>query len=194
MIQVDIHNLVGPHAAGAVSPGQMASRLELANQIWEQCEIQFVARTRRNVSTERLKIPFEPRSQEDLSKIAEAINPRGFHRAIPLTFAGRWGFFDSGSGLFLTGLGWAFWNDTKLERIGAVVDERRIFANDAGALIAHELAHALSLPHIPGKNLMGSGAPVLTPEQCEQARKFTETVIPDFMVKPRKDALQLSKL
>jgi hypothetical protein len=184
-IRVDVRNLVGPQEAGKLDEPAMRSRVIAANQVWSQCSIEFVARDIENVSTEALNIPYTPKSQDDLGKIANALNPNAdFKNAIPLTFAGPWGFYDPNSGLYLTGLGWAFWEQSKVTRIGAMVDNQKIFLASGGPIIAHELGHALSLPHtVEPNNLMGrNGTNDLTSDQCKQARGFALGMLKSFLL------------
>ena len=183
-IRVDVRNLVGPNSAGKISEDDIRSRVGAANDVWSQCAVKFVPRVAENVSAEPLAIPYKPQSQSDLSSIAQALNPNGFHGAIPLTFAGPWGFFDQSSGLYLIGLGWVFKNAQGIDRIGAMIGAQHIFRPGAGPIIAHELGHALSLPHtVEINNLMGrNGTRDLTMDQCNQARSFAETALKDFLL------------
>ncbi len=183
-LYVDVRNLTGPGGTGTLPESKLASRIDEVNKIWSQCAIKFVVHSALNVSAEKLKIPYSPRSQDDLGKIAEALNPHGYHDAVPLTFAGPWNFYDSRSGLYLNGLGWVFTNNQGLDRIGAMVSATKIFIPAGGAIIAHELAHALSLPHVANpKNLMGPGGTEdLTEDQCKQARNFSEIALREFVV------------
>ncbi len=185
-LRIDVRNLVGPNEAGKLTVEQLDSRVEANNLVWAQCGIRFIARARINVTAGELGIPYEPKSEEDLSKIAVALNPHGFDGAVPLTVAGPWQFYDPHVGLWLHGLGWVFTLGQKIDRIGAMVSALRIFLPTGGAIIAHELAHALSLPHVAeSDNLMGPGGTnTLTLAQCRQARNFSETALADFVVAP----------
>lgn len=182
-LKVDFRNLMGPQNAGKLDEKDMEARLESANEVWNQCSVRFVARSVSNISSVPMGIPYTPKSQDDLGKIATALNPNGFG-AIPLTVAGPWNFFDSGSGLYLNGLGWVFVNEKGLDRIGAMISANKFFDRSAGPIIAHELAHALSLPHAAeAKNLMGAaGTNDLTVEQCRQARRFAELTLREFLL------------
>lgn len=182
-LRLDVRNLTGPADAGRLAASVLRSRVEAANLVWSQCSIRFTPRSARNVSARDLGVSYEPKSQDDLSRLAGALNPHGFKSAIPLTIAGPWRFYDAGTGLYLTGLGWVFTNQRgALDRIGAMIDSRRVHLPIAGLLIAHELAHALSLPHVAERdNLMGAGGTSkLTSDQCRQAREFVSTTLVGF--------------
>lgn len=188
-LRVDVHNMVGPKDAGKLKKGVLRSRLAKANLVWSQCGIQFKPHVVNNVVAADLNVPYVPASQTDLSKIAAALNPNGFHDAIPLTFAGPWNFYDAGTGVYLIGLGWAFMkNPTTIDHIGAMVDATRIFLPQSGLIIAHELGHTLSLPDGGGHDtLMGAGGTQnLTLNQCTQARGFAESALTGFVVRPAK--------
>jgi hypothetical protein len=188
---VDARNLTGPEGAGALTEEDLRSRVEAANPVWAKCGLRFVPVSAQNVSARALGVAYEPKSQDDLSRHAGALNPNGFDGvdAIPFTIAGPWRFYDSGTGLYLTGLGWAFTSAPgKLDRLGAMVDAQRIHQPVAGLLIAHELAHALSLPHVAeSDNLMGPGGTSrLTEAQCRQAREFASTTLKGFFIRRRR--------
>ncbi|MCM2279104.1 MAG: hypothetical protein NDJ89_13595 [Oligoflexia bacterium] len=182
-LRVDVRNLTGPEHAGRIEEARLARRLEEVNRVWSQCAVSFVPRSVTNVSAPNLGIPYEPRSQEDLSRIAAALNPSGFP-ALPLTVAGPWGFEEK-DGFRLSGLGWVFTSPRGIERIGAMISSTKFHDVSAAPIIAHELAHALSLPHVaePG-NLMGPGGTnELTPGQCLQARRFSEVTLGELLAK-----------
>jgi hypothetical protein len=185
-VRVDVSNLVGPGETGKIPEEDLVSKVGGINEIWSQCALEFVPRTASNISTEKLKIPYGPKSQEDLSKIAEALNPNSsFNGGIPLVVAGPWNFYDAGTGLYLSGLGWVFTGTAnRVDRIGAMVDSQKFYRPRGPAIIAHELAHALSLPHIGElKNLMGpGGTDDLTRDQCLQARQFTQEKLRTFLL------------
>ena len=65
-----------------------------------------------------------------------------------------------------------------------MIDSQKVHQPVAGLLIAHELAHALSLPHVAEKdNLMGPGGTFkLTVDQCRQAREFASSALTEFTV------------
>jgi len=177
-VRLDVRNITGPAGTGRLEASDLRSRVQAANEVWAQCSIRFTPKSARNVAARDLGVAYEPKSQDDLSRLAGALNPHGFNNAIPFTVAGPWRFYDPQSGLYLTGLGWAFTTDQGvIERIGAMIDSQRVHLPVAGLLIAHELAHALSLPHVTEKdNLMGpGGTSKLTPDQCRQARGFAAT-------------------
>lgn len=182
-LKVDLRNLTGPDEAGRLEESELISKLDAANRVWSQCAIQFSPRSFANVSTQALGVPYAPQSQDDLSRIASALNPDGF-TAIPLTVAGKWEFHDNGSGLFLTGLGWVFTNSSGIDRIGAMISNTKLSDPSAGPIIAHELAHALSLPHTAEeRNLMGkAGTNELTREQCNQARGFAQNSLRSLLL------------
>jgi hypothetical protein len=182
-LRLDVRNVTGVSDKGKLAVSDLRSRVGAANEVWSQCEIRFSSRSARNVSARDLGVSYEPKSQSDLSRLAEALNPHGFKEAIPLTIAGPWKFYDPQSGLYLTGLGWEFTTPQgRLDRIGAMIDSQRVHSPIAGLLIAHELAHALSLPHVvETDNLMGpGGTSKLTVDQCRQAREFASTVLVGF--------------
>jgi hypothetical protein len=183
VLNLDVRNVTGPRGAGSLPLSDLKAGVEAANRVWEQCSIRFVAKHAANVAADELGVAYEPRSQDDLSRLASALNPHGFGDEIPLTIAGPWRFYDSQSGLYLTGLGWVFTKDSGgIDRIGAMIGSQKIHAPVAGLIIAHELAHALSLPHVSEKdNLMGPGGTFrLTPGQCQQAREFAGTSLRAF--------------
>ena len=185
-LRLDIRNLTGPGNEGGRTEAELSRPIEGVNEIWRQCGIRFAARETVNVSAERFNIPYRPASQEDLGRIAEALNPEGFARAdaLPLTYAGPWRFFDGGTGVFPTGLGWVFVNaDGTLNRIGAMVDATKPHGQYGAEIVGHELGHALSLPDngISG-NLMCGGSPAqLTADQCAQARSFARSALLRFV-------------
>ena len=182
-LNLDVRNVTGPLGMGKLGAADLRAGVEAANKVWEQCSISFTALSATNVAAETLGVAYEPKSQDDLSRLAAALNPHGFGHAIPLTIAGPWNFYDKPTGLFLTGLGWVFTGPGGgIDRIGAMVGSGKIHDPIAGLIIAHELAHALSLPHVTEKdNLMGPGGTIrLTPEQCRQAREFAGTTLASF--------------
>lgn len=183
ILKIDVKNLVGPQDAGKLTNEQLKSRVDAANEVWTQCAIQFVPRVVQNIEAQALNVPYRPQSSEDLSKIAATLNPNGFEKALPFTIAGPWNFYDKTSGLYLTGLGWVFMNGPKINRIGAMVSADKAFLPKGGPIIAHELAHALSLPHtVEAQNLMGSaGTNTLTHDQCVQARKFAQSSLATYL-------------
>ena len=187
-LRVDVRNLSGPKDVGKLSPDYMLQRVSDTNSVWSQCKIRFVPRTVGNVIASDLHIPYEPKSQDDLGHIAGALNPQGFHNAIPLTFAGPWTFFDQGSGLYLHGLGWVFTSGNKLDRIGAMIAAQKLSDPHAGALIGHELGHALSLGHSGESDNVMAGGNRLKRDQYMQTRSFSQSVLADFMV-PARDGM-----
>jgi hypothetical protein len=183
VLRLDVRNVTGPGDSGRLPASDLISRVQAANEVWSQCSIRFTSRSARNVSARDLGVDYEPKSQSDLSRLASALNPHGFKDAIPFTIAGPWHFYDPGTGLYLTGLGWVFTNGSgTLDRIGAMIDSQRVHLPIAGLLIAHELAHALSLPHVAERdNLMGpGGTSKLTADQCRRAREFASTTLSGF--------------
>jgi hypothetical protein len=182
LIRLDLRNLVAQNNEGQLSDRDFLPIIDGANRHWSQCGIRFVPRSIGNVNVLPLDIPFEPKNQGDLSKIATALNPNGFKGAIPFTIAGRWQVMDNG--YVLLGLGWVFLNSpTEVNRIGAMVDANKLKEKWIGQLAAHELGHALSLSHSGLEdNVMGGGAK-LTPEQCAQARGFSQTSLAGFLEK-----------
>ena len=127
-LRLDVRNLTGPSDAGKLTWEQMTAKLEEVNRIWSTCQIRFVSRSASNVAAASLQIPYEPQSQGDLHKIARALNPNGFNGAIPLTIAGPWNFFDHETGVWLHGLGWAFYRpaDKQVVYIGAMIGAQRL--------------------------------------------------------------------
>lgn len=182
-LRVDIRNLTGSNDLGRIPEAELIRKMEDVNSIWAQCSVKFTPRYVSNVSAEKLKVPYQPQSQEDLGKIAVALNPDGYP-ALPVTVAGPWTFLDPGSGLYLSGLGWVFLNAKGLDRIGAMISATKIFDPTGVPILAHEIAHALSLPHSSIRdNLMGgAGTNDLTSEQCVQARRFVELALHEFVI------------
>ncbi|MCM2323261.1 MAG: hypothetical protein NDJ90_08355 [Oligoflexia bacterium] len=179
-LRVDLRNLSealeNGQEIGKIAESQLRERLNEVNRIWSQCGLRFAPRVVANVRASSLGVPYQPQSQEDLSRLAAALNPSGF-TALPVTVAGPWTFREGG--YFLTGLGWAFTRGDRIDRIGAMISATKFFDVSAAPIIAHELAHALSLPHVPeGRNLMGPGGTnELTSEQCRQARRFADAAL-----------------
>jgi hypothetical protein len=181
-LRVDVRNLVGPQGAGTTNLTDLASKVESVNEVWAQCGIEFQIRSSGNVSAEALKVPFHPRNQDDLSKIAVALNPKP-SEAIPFTVAGPWGFYDNRSGLFLMGIGWARYDATGLQHLGAMVGAEQLGNPNWKLIFAHELGHALSLPDARDDGtLMGTGNNRLTSAQCAQVRAFANTQLRGFQV------------
>lgn len=183
VLRLDFKNLTGPDGEGLLTKEEMTSLLVRVNEIWSQCSVRFVTRLVENVNARSLGVPYQPKSQDDLSRIAAALNPGGFDHAIPLTVAGPWEFFDRNTGLFLHGLGWVFTraDGAGIERIGAMIDARKIRWRTHGEIIAHELGHTLSLSHHPDPANVMNGDSKLTPEQCTQARGFSLARLPGFL-------------
>lgn len=187
-LRLEARNITGPLEAGRLAESELRASVDAANAVWSQCSMRFTTISARNVSAAALGVPYEPKNQDDLSRLAGALHPRGFEGAdaVPLTVAGPWRFYDAATRLYLTGLGWVFTNPQgKLDRIGAMIDSQRIRLPVAGPIIAHELAHALSLPHVAeSDNLMGSGGTNrLDDNQCQKARLFASTVLKGFWVR-----------
>lgn len=187
---MDARNLTGPAGTGQLSESELRALVTASNSVWTPCSIRFTPVRTANVSSEALGVAYEPKSQADLSRLASALNPKGFEGtdALPFTVAGPWRFYDAGTGLYLTGLGWVFTSPQgKLDRIGAMIDAQRVRQPVAPLLVAHEMAHALSLPHVAEQdNLMGpGGTSKLSPAQCEQARAFARRALSALVVAGR---------
>lgn len=183
-LRLDIGNWEGPKREGHLSDRQLSKKIEEINDVWLQCGIRFVPRRIVIAQSHRMGLPYEPASQSDALKIWTALHPlKGMDGGIPLAISGPWKFFDPDYGLFLKGLGWFFARgDGSLERIGAMVSNDKIHDTTAGALMAHELGHVLSLGHSPAKdNLMGGAQPPgLTPSQCVQSRTVAKSYFRDY--------------
>jgi len=183
-IRVDVRNTTGADDTGKLTPEELRSRLVATNDVWAQCSVEFVARSSENVSAAAMDLPYEPKSQDDIQRVLAKLFPNTPTEAIPVMFAGPWNFFDPAYGVYLQGIGW-YWMDGlgKVSKIGAMVATQRLFSPIGGALLAHELAHALSLPHTAEpKNLMGAaGTMDLTLPQCVQARDFAHSALKGFL-------------
>lgn len=157
--------------------------LSAVNQIWNQCGIQFQVNSYQEVEAPKIGMKTLPKGEGDLGKIAEALNPKGFHTGIPFTVSGKWDFYDSTVNGTLFGLGWVFVNNQGVDHIGAMVDDQRLKSATGILIAAHELGHTLSLPHNNLKNnLMGDGKGFFTPEQCAQARGFAQKYLGEFAI------------
>lgn len=170
IVPVDLHHLTESESTEGLPNDFLSETIQAVNEVWSICEIRFEVRSRRAVSAARLGVPYRPQKMDDLSLIAQAVEPGGYRGAIPFTVAGDWG-------LGLYGLGWAFSrNDSGvIDRVGAMIDVKQLTQPHRVELIAHELGHALSLPHYPKSgNVMSGGALVLIEEQCAQARNFAQ--------------------
>ena len=194
-LRLDVTNLIGENNEGYLPNEVMLQRISEVNFIWAQCSIQFYVRSVANISATALSVPYRPQSQEDLSKIAAAINPNGFDGAIPLTFAGYWGFKDSYSGFYLHGLGWVFIDgQNKIDRVGAMIGSNKFNEEYAASLISHELGHALALDHWREADNLMAGGQKLTQKQCNDARFFAQTILADFQEKSRQEKTRIVKL
>lgn len=181
-LRLDVRNVVGPNGEGKISELTLGTAVRAASMIWSQCSISFVPRAFENVSTERLGIAFFPKGQEDLGRLAAALNPKGFRGAIPFTVAGKWKFYDSQTGVYPYGLGWVFLDGSRVSRIGAMISSDRLLTEAGPLIIAHELGHALSLPEGgSANNLMGVGNSRINPDQCITARSFAEDSLREFI-------------
>src|SRR5256885_16536238 len=114
--------------------------------VWSQCSIRFVTRSVANVLAVQSGMPYPPQSRADLERIAHALNPNGFNQAIPVTIAGPWNFYDPDFKLYLNGLGWVFYVQAGVIRIGAMMSSLKLSKPEGTAIIAHELGHTPSLP------------------------------------------------
>jgi hypothetical protein len=186
VLRVDVRNVTGPANAGELKTWeQVTSALDEVNQIWSACGIRFVSRSAENVSAEALKVPYEPKGQEDLARLESALNPAGHKDSIPVTIAGPWNFYDTLSGFWLHGLGWSFYlpAEKRILRMGAMIGSQRLAEKHGGRLLGHEIGHALSLSHTTQDTLMKVGLEMgatLSETECQQARQFSETYLAGF--------------
>jgi hypothetical protein len=153
------------------------------NEIWGSCGIRFRA-SQSVVRVSAGTLPFYPRTQDDLSKIASRFHPSQYRRGrVPLTLAGDWSRLEPSGGMKLHGLGWAFYSPRedeapwRIERIGAFVAREQISSEGFFKLAAHELGHALSLGHSADPSNVMAGGDQLTAEQCAQVRTFIERAV-----------------
>lgn len=183
-IQISVVNLTGPAEAGRLPISTLGALVDSANRIWAQCAVSFIPKSIANVDAAELGAPYPPRSEQDLSSIARALNPHGFGHAIPFTVAGPWRFFDPVYQLYLNGLGWEFTRPQGVERIGAMMSSLKVPDTEGPAIAAHELGHTLGLSHVKdGDNLLGgSTRNRLTIDQCQQARRFAGASLRDFLL------------
>lgn len=183
-IRLDFRNVLGPAGQGALSAKKGAKLLTEVNDVWSQCGIQFRLRRFGNESAKALALPYPPQSMDDLSVIAQKLNPRGFREpnlALPLTIAGPWSFVYNG--VWLNGLGWVFTNaQNGVDKIGAMMSAKKLDAPEGGLILAHELGHALSLAEGGDGTLMGPGTPFLSVGQCQQTRSFALRYLGQFII------------
>lgn len=180
-LRADIANLTGPGGAGKADEAVLVARIDSVNEIWSQCAVKLVVRAIRNVDAAEAGVSYEPGSQEDLVAISAALNPQGFTSALPVTVAGQWNFFDPSSQVLLHGLGWVAVSGGKVDTIAAMIGRQHLDRPDAGALVAHEVGHALLLPHSPAPDNVMAGGNRLNRDQCEHSRSFLKSRLAGFL-------------